>query len=144
MRSGAAVKLVSTALGKTVRQAVGNATGLDAAVRLVTGLIGKKDREHLVVVHLSAQHRPAGIEIVAIGDLSTAVVHPREVFKAAILANAAAIVVGHNHPSGELAPSDDDIAMMRNLRLAGVILGIPVIDSIIVFRDECRSVSAIA
>jgi DNA repair protein RadC len=140
MKTRTVVRLISTTLRKSVRESIGATIGPNAASRLIVSMIGHKDREHLVVVHLSTQQHPTGIEIVGIGDLSTAVVHPREVFKSAILANAASIVVGHNHPSADLTPSVDDYVIARNLRLAGVILGIPVIDFLIVSQDRCQSV----
>lgn len=70
--------------------------------------------------------------IVSRGSAQTAPVHPREVFKAAVLANAAAIVVGHNHPSGNVGPSADDKAVTDRLTHAGTLLGIPVLDALIV------------
>jgi DNA repair protein RadC len=140
MRAHGAVRLVSTTLRKTIRTPLTDWSGPDAVVKLIISMIGQKDREHLVVVHCSTQHHPTAIEVAAIGDLSSAVVHPREVFKAAILANAAAIVVGHNHPSGDVSPSDNDRATARNLRLAGIILGLPVIDFLIVSGNRWHSV----
>lgn len=66
------------------------------------------------------------------GTLDSALVHPREVFEAALLANAAAIVAGHNHPSGDPTPSPDDVEITRRLAATGEVLGIPVLDHIIV------------
>jgi DNA repair protein RadC len=66
------------------------------------------------------------------GTLDSTLVHPREVFKAALLANAAAIVVSHNHPSGDPSPTIDDLEVTTRLVAAGVILGVPLLDHIVV------------
>ena len=70
------------------------------------------------------------------GTLDSSLAHPRELFKAAIMANSAAVIVAHNHPSGDPTPSPDDIALTRRLAAAGELLGIPVIDHIVV-GDDC-------
>lgn len=90
------------------------------------------DREKLVCLHLDAKHRVQGFEIVAIGSLTAAIIHPREVFKAAILDNSNSIIIMHNHPSGDTAPSAEDIAITDKLREAGNILGITLLDHVIV------------
>jgi DNA repair protein RadC len=76
---------------------------------------------------------------VAIGSLSAAVVHPREVFKPAILANAAAVIVAHNHPSGDPEPSQEDKLLTRKLVLAGEALGIQVLDHVILGYERYYS-----
>jgi DNA repair protein RadC len=119
----------------TVRQA-------DDAGRLIASFIGNKDREHFVVVHLSARSAVLSIEIASIGDQTSAIVHPREAFKAAILMNAASIIVGHNHPSGDLTPSPDDRAIYEALIRAGETVGIPVLDFLIVAGPKWHSVVA--
>ncbi|HBE80346.1 MAG TPA: DNA repair protein RadC [Firmicutes bacterium] len=95
------------------------------------------DRENFVVIMLNTKNQIIGINTVAIGMLSSCPVHPREVFKPVILANAAGVILGHNHPSGEPSPSQDDLALTNRLRDAGELLGIPVIDHIII-GDEGR------
>ena len=73
--------------------------------RLLLPLLDGLDREHFVVLALDARNRPIGAHTVSVGSLSAAIVHPREVFKFAILANAAAVILAHNHPSGDTAPT---------------------------------------
>jgi DNA repair protein RadC len=90
------------------------------------------DREQFVCLHLDARNRPRGMEVVSIGSLSASIVHPREVFKAALLSNAAAVLFAHNHPSGDPSPSADDIALTRRLQQAGALLGIDVLDHLII------------
>ncbi len=90
------------------------------------------DREHFVTVLLDGGHRVVGINDVAIGATTTCPVQPREVFKAAILANASAIIAAHNHPSGDVQPSEHDRAVTKRLAEAGSLLGIPLLDHLIV------------
>lgn len=97
------------------------------------------DRERFVTVALDSGHRILGLEEVSVGSLNTAPVHPREVFKALILANAAAFIAVHNHPSGEPTPSPEDIAVTRKLREAGQLLGIKLLDHIILGHDSFTS-----
>ncbi len=90
------------------------------------------DREHFVELMLDKKNRVIGLNTVSVGSLDSAVVHPREVFKPAILSNAAALIFGHNHPSGDPAPSPEDRAMTTRLVECGKLLGIQVLDHIIV------------
>ena len=89
------------------------------------------DREHFVVIMLDTKNRVIGMNTVAIGMLSSCPIHPREVFKPAILANAAGIILLHNHPSGDPSPSQDDLLLTKRLREAGEVLGIRVVDHVI-------------
>lgn len=122
----------------TVRRADRTADGvmrLDgprSAADALRNLIGDKDREHFVALHVDAKNQVLSAEIVGIGTLMSCLVHPREVFKAAIISGAAAIVCGHNHPSGDVRPSREDIDIEKRLRDAGELLGIRVLDFIIV------------
>ena len=104
----------------------------DVATYLIRQGHADRDREAFVVLLLDVKHRVIAEEVVSIGILDGALIHPREVFKAAITANAAAIIVAHNHPSGDLKPSGQDAEVTRRLRKAGEILGIPVVDHVIV------------
>jgi DNA repair protein RadC len=90
------------------------------------------DREHFVTLLLDQKHQVVGIHTVSMGSLTASVVHPREVFKSAILANAAAIICGHNHPSGDPQPSREDRALTTRLVEGGKLLGITVVDHIII------------
>jgi DNA repair protein RadC len=89
--------------------------------------------EHFVALHLNAKHEVIGVHEVSHGTLSASLVHPREVYKAALLANSFAILVCHNHPSGSLlTPSQEDIATTEQLLEAGELLGVNLIDHLIV------------
>jgi DNA repair protein RadC len=90
------------------------------------------DREHFVVILVDRKNRLIGLHTVSVGSLTASVVHPREVFKVAILSNAAAILCGHNHPSGDPQPSREDCSLTRRLVQAGQVLGIEVLDHVII------------
>jgi DNA repair protein RadC len=94
--------------------------------------VGDTDREHFLVAMLDQKNKVIGLNTVSTGSLTASVVHPREVYKPAILSNAAAIICGHNHPSGDSAPSQEDRLLTRKLVLAGEALGIRVLDHVIV------------
>jgi len=88
--------------------------------------------EHFVAYHLDARNHVTNVHVVSHGTVSSSLVHPREVFKAAVLANAHALIVAHNHPAGSMTPSDEDIETTKTLIKAGDILGVRVIDHLIV------------
>jgi DNA repair protein RadC len=90
------------------------------------------DRETVAALLLATSHKLLGLHIVSVGTLDAAPVHLREVFKAAVLANTANLIIAHNHPSGDLAPSRVDHEMLNRLAGAGALLGIRVLDYIIV------------
>jgi DNA repair protein RadC len=117
--------------------------GSETAANLLRTVLADVDREHFVVLLLDRKNRLIGVNTVSIGSLTASVVHPREVFKPAILANAAAIICGHNHPSGDPQPSQEDRLITRRLVLAGEAVGIRILDHIIIgeqghfsFADE--------
>lgn len=93
-------------------------------------------RECLIVISLDNQLYPLAIEIVSVGTVNTTVAVPREIFKHAVLSNAVGIILVHNHPSGCLSPSQEDITFTRKVKHAGALLGIDVYDHIIIGSDE--------
>lgn len=106
----------------------------ETVVRLLREFNLTKNVETLQVLLLNTRHRLIRVEEISNGTLDTILVHPREVFKTAIAANAAAIVLAHNHPSGDPAPSEADVKVTRDLIRAGQLLKIEVIDHIIIGR----------
>jgi DNA repair protein RadC len=101
--------------------------------QLVKTYIGAMaDREYMVMMMTDVTMKLIGINTVSVGTLSASLVHPREVFKPAILASAAGVVLSHNHPSGTMDPSEDDKETTRRLVQAGKLLGIPVLDHVLV------------
>jgi DNA repair protein RadC len=106
--------------------------GPDDVARLVGHKLRKETREHFLVLLLNARHEVMGQETVSVGSLNASIVHPREVFRPAVLASAAATVLVHNHPSGDPEPSEEDRSITKRLVEAGELLGISVLDHVIV------------
>lgn len=123
-----AVQLVRDSLDISDRKVVSSATEACHHLRHLKRL----DREHFVVLHLDARNGLIGIETVSIGTLTATIVHPREVLKAALLCNSAGFIVAHNHPSGDSAPSPEDRDTTSRLAKAGLLMGIPLLDHIII------------
>ena len=90
------------------------------------------DREQFIIACLNTKNEPMNISVVAVGTFNKAIVHPREVFKTAILSNAASIMAFHNHPSGDTTPSQQDLQLTNRLYEAGELLGIKLLDHLII------------
>jgi DNA repair protein RadC len=99
---------------------------------LASALLADVTVETALGLHLTTKHELIGVHVVSTGTLDTAIVHPRDVFKAACLSNAAGLVLVHNHPSGDPTPSPDDRALVARLRAAGEVLGVELVDALIV------------
>jgi DNA repair proteins len=97
---------------------------------------GQPDREQFVVALLNAKNNIIGLNIVSVGVLSSAPIHPREVLKPAILANAAAMILCHNHPTGNLHPSNEDLAVTEKIIRAADIVGIQVHEHLIINTED--------
>ena len=102
------------------------------AARLAAAVLADADVERVIALHLNVKHRLIGVHVVSAGTLDASLVHPREVFKAACLSNAAALVIAHNHPSGDPTPSGEDRTLSDRLRQAGELLGVTLLDFVIV------------
>jgi|GEM_PF-2223475 len=100
---------------------------------------GKGDRERFVSIFLDVKNGVTGLEEVSVGTLSCSLIHPREVFKAAILANPVGIILAHNHPSGDTTPSKEDIAITERLVKASKLLDIEILDHVIIGYEDYRS-----
>ena len=98
-----------------------------------------EQREHLAVMRLNTKNHILGMPEVSVGSLSASIVHPREVFRAAIDYAAAAMILLHNHPSGDPTPSREDIAVTERLVKAGKIMDIPVLDHVVLGRERFTS-----
>lgn len=107
--------------------------GVERMVRLLQEL-GQvpQSREAFCVLALDGRHNLIGVQVVSVGTLTTSLVHPREVFKFAIVSGAAAVVVVHNHPSGDSTPSKQDREVTRRLVECGKLIGIPLLDHVVV------------
>ncbi len=105
------------------------------AVIIGREVLDESDREKLLLCCLNTKNEPTDLNIVSVGSLNTSIVHPREVFKVAILSNSASIILFHNHPSGDSIPSKEDINITKRIKESGKILGIELIDHIILGDD---------
>ena len=123
------VKLVRDGSQKAERKKVSHPA---VAAEILREYLDGVDREHFVALLLDTQNQIIGIHTVTVGTLDASLIHPREIYKAAILANAASVVLAHNHPSGDPTPSAEDRAVTRQIRSAGTTIGIEVLDHIIV------------
>jgi len=93
-------------------------------------------KEHFITLHLDGKNRIVCVENVSSGSLNASIVHPREVFKSCLLSSAAAVILLHNHPSGDPTPSREDLELSGRLKEAGELLGIRILDHIII-GDGC-------
>lgn len=101
--------------------------------------LGKESKEWMVVLLLDGKNRLSAVDICSIGTLNQSLCHPREIFKSALMVSCAAIVLIHNHPSGDTSPSSEDIAITRRLKEASEIIGIKILDHVIVSDEEYTS-----
>ena len=109
------------------------------AVSVIRTYLAETDREHLLVLTVDTRNRLIGINTVSVGSLNSSLGHPREIFKAAILQNAAAVILAHNHPSGDSAPSAEDQRLQLLLDEAGHALGVRVVDHLVLAEGGLHS-----
>jgi len=140
------IRRVVSKLGEVVHE--GQLTygrGVDTAERaaqMLSGVIGSEAQEVFAALILDSRHRVTGYVEISRGTLSASLVHPREVFGPALRMGAAAILVSHNHPSGDSTPSAEDRDVTIRLVAAGTLLGVPVLDHIVLGDGEHTSIRA--
>ena len=115
----------------------------DSAAAMVRPQLLDKKKEHFVALLLDNRHHLIRKADISVGSLSASLVHPRELFKEAIAASAAAIILVHNHPSGDPEPSEHDLALTKRLVQAGKVLGIDVVDHLIIASRGTVSLKAL-
>jgi DNA repair protein RadC len=146
-RTKAAALVAALEIGRRVAQRrlrEGDAVrGPDDVFRHFHARLRDAGQERFCVLLLDGRHRVVGDEVVSVGTLTASLVHPREVFRPALKAGAAALILVHNHPSGDPTPSPEDRSVTRRLAEVGELLGIPILDHVIVaergfssLRDE--------
>lgn len=109
------------------------------AVDLIGPFLEDKDREEMIAIYLDRKNQPTAIQTISVGTVSSSPVHPREVFKGAILSNSSYIILAHNHPSGDTCPSREDIEISHRLKEVGELLGIELMDHIIIGHQNHHS-----
>jgi len=105
------------------------------AARLCCEMLDGYDREVFLVLALSTANRVIGAHVAHVGTVDASIASPREVFRFALLVNARSVLVAHNHPSGNLEPSRNDVSVSRGLKAAGDHLSIPLVDSLVIGFD---------
>ena len=116
-----------------------NLTSPKDAYKIANQYLYGVDREHMILLTLDTKNKITSISTISIGSLDQSIVHPREVFKTAILSNASSIILAHNHPSGDTTPSRADISITHRIKESGNLLGISLLDHIILGDDTYLS-----
>lgn len=114
--------------------------GPEDVFRIMAPQLRGQTQEEFHALHLNAQHGVIREVLVTRGILDASLIHPREVFRPALEVSAAAVILVHNHPSGDPTPSAEDVRVTRQLRDAGRILGVPVLDHVVIGHAAWRSV----
>ena len=109
------------------------------AVGLVKEFLENSDREKLIVCCLNTKNEPTSLSVVSVGSLNSSIVHPREVFKTAVVSNSASVIIAHNHPSGDMRPSKEDLNITERIKQSGEILGIKLLDHLIIGNEKYLS-----
>nr|WP_274387723.1 JAB domain-containing protein [Salsipaludibacter albus] len=116
-------------------------TSPESAATVVAPVLAGRDREACVAVALDTRHLVLDVGVVSIGSLDHTFMAPREVYRDALLVNAAAVVVAHNHPSGDPTPSADDVAVTTRLARAGEVVGVDLLDHLVVAGSRWQSLA---
>jgi DNA repair protein RadC len=111
----------------------------DQAFQYLKGM-GTSSKEQLRGLYLNSRYQVIHDEVISVGSLTANIVHPREVFQPAIQHSAVAVIIAHNHPSGVLEPTAADLEVTAQLKAAGELLGISLLDHLIVSTDDCISI----
>ena len=111
---------------------VANTISNAQAVYTLFSFLQQETKEHFIALHLDAKNRILCIDRVSAGTMTNSLIHPREVFKTALLSSATSLLLIHNHPSGDPTPSREDISITEKLKGAGEIMGIAVLDHVII------------
>lgn len=132
------LKAVMEFARRVLDKGMGTEPSITSPVDALPELRNIKDlkREYFVAVFLNARNQVIQTETISVGSLSASLVHPREVFAPAVASSAARVILGHNHPSGDVTPSREDIDLTRRIVQAGEIMGIEVLDHLIVGSDR--------
>jgi len=141
-RKQASRLVVAFELGRRgLQQGLGLLPTISCPAEAVPLLAEIKDqrKEYFLCLYLNARNQVVHKEVISIGSLSASIVHPREVFQVAVCRSAASLILAHNHPSGDVSPSQDDLELTRRLTKAGQIMGIEVLDHLIIGPTEFLS-----
>jgi len=127
-------------ISENTKEKIADAEGAAAVCRALLNMEDEtsREREHYWIIGLNAKNEALYVELCSLGTLTNAAIHPRETFRIAVLKGAASIIAVHNHPSGDVAPSREDIAITDRLTQAGELLGIKLLDHVIINNTAQR------
>lgn len=136
--------VASLELGKRVNQNIKSVNGIkftnsSLVFDYYKNIIGDKKQEHFYVVYLDSSKKIIKDKVLFMGTLNHSIVHPREVFKEGYLVSASSFICVHNHPSGNVLPSREDIEITKQLKEIGTMMGVPLVDHIIIGIDKYYS-----
>lgn len=103
---------------------------------ILKGMLCDLPQEQFWVIHLNTRHVPFGMQMISQGSLSASIVHPRDVFRDAVICSTHGLILAHNHPSGDPTPSEEDVEITQRLRRAGELFGIEILDHLIISSDD--------
>lgn len=129
------IREVQIQYGKKRKISYDSLKGPLSAVQFLRKVAPNNSQEHVIALYLDASHAPIGYSIVSTGLASSCPIHPREIFQRAIGLGSHALILAHNHPSGRVEPSEEDLKVTAQIRDAGKIVGIKLLDHII-FSDS--------
>ena len=112
----------------------------DDAVKKAKSVLIDNHKEHFIGLYLNSRQNVVKVELISLGTIDTSIVHPREVFRPAIVGRSSGLIVLHNHPSGDVRPSEDDINVTSRLKEAAKILGFTLHNHIIFSKDKFKSI----
>jgi DNA repair protein RadC len=124
---------------KSTRENAFNVSSPGEVYKFLKKKIGDEPEEVFVALYLNTKNMVVAYRPLARGTINEAMIHPREVFKYALLANCASVIVAHNHPSGSVTPSREDISVTQRLLNAGKVIGIELLDHVIVTDKSYES-----
>jgi len=138
-----ATQLVRTgSIDYRVRQILSSSDAINVCCEAFSGLLKNSPQEQFWIVTLNTKNKVTGLHHITTGTLDASLVHPREVFRAALLDSASSIILVHNHPSGDTTPSKEDLMVTKRLEECGQTLGVDVLDHIVIGWDEAETFSA--
>ena len=129
------IREVQIQYGRKRKGAYDSVKGPSSAVDFLRKVAPNNSQEHVIALYLDAAHQPIGYSIVSTGLASSCPIHPREIFQRAIGLGAHSLILSHNHPSGQVQPSAEDRQVTKQIKEAGNVLGIKLLDHI-VFSDS--------
>lgn len=126
-------------LSERAAQTIEKVEGPEDVARYVIPSLRFEQKEHFLAMFLDIRNRILALSTISVGSLTASIAHPREVFREAIRYSAAGVILVHNHPSGDPAPSREDIQLTKQMMKAGEIMGIPVLDHVVVAGENFLS-----